>query len=87
VPLLRDRVTDLVTHYRGRIRLWDVMNEANAARNFPDNGVGDWVRQVGPAKAVETALGWARAVGKGTDNVLIYNDFKPGTRTPRCWPV
>lgn len=77
IPLLHKRVTDLVTHYRNMIHYWDVVNEANSAAGVP-NGEGDWVKRDGPAKVVATALGWARAAGKGADDTFIYNDFNTG---------
>ncbi len=75
IPLLHRRVTDLLTHYRGRIRYWDVVNEANASPSYPKTGVGDWARRDGPAAMVATALGWAREASIGAGNTLIYNDF------------
>jgi len=77
IPLLHQRVTDIVTHYRGIIHYWDVVNEANSAAG-DSNGEGDWVKRDGPAKVVATALGWARAAGKGADETFLYNDFNTG---------
>lgn len=77
IPLLHKRVTDLVTHYRNLIHYWDVVNEANSAAGVA-NGEGAWIKRDGPAKVVATALKWARAAGKGTDETFIYNDFNTG---------
>ena len=77
IPLLRRRVTDLITHYKGLVSIWDVVNEANAASRFK-NGQGAWVKRDGPAAVVETALDWARAAGAGADETFIYNDFNTG---------
>ena len=73
IPLLHGRVTDLVTHYRGMIHYWDVVNEANG----PDvkTGEGAWIERDGAAKVIGTALGWARAAGQGADDTFIYNDY------------
>lgn len=74
IPLLHTRTTDLVTHYKDMIHYWDVVNEANS----PDvkTGEGAWIKRDGPAKVVETALGWARAASKGTPITFIYNDYR-----------
>ena len=80
VPLLRRRVNDLITRYRGLINVWDVINEANAAASF-DNGVGRWVRRDGAAAVVRAALSWARAAGAGRDDeTFVYNDYETGPR-------
>lgn len=78
IPLLQRRVSDLVTHYRGVIDFWDVVNEANASAKF-DNGVGRWSKRDGAATVVRTALSWARAAaGAGHDETFIYNDYETG---------
>ena len=77
IPLLRQRVTDLITRYKGLVNVWDVVNEANLAPKFK-NGVGDWVRRDGPAPVVRTALGWAREAGSGASETFLYNDFDTG---------
>ena len=79
VPLLRHRVEDLITHYKGLVNIWDVVNEANAAAGF-DNGVGHWVKRDGAANEVRTALSWARAAGAGADETFIYNDYETGPK-------
>ncbi|HEY3281701.1 MAG TPA: endo-1,4-beta-xylanase, partial [Armatimonadota bacterium] len=80
IPLLRQRVHDLLTHYRGLVRYWDVQNEANNSATYPRTGVGQWVSRDGPAKVVETTLGWARKDSKGSGQVLLYNDFDVSQR-------
>jgi GH35 family endo-1,4-beta-xylanase len=81
IPVLKQRVIDVVTHYRDSIRVWDVLNEINNATVYSTkNGVGAWVQRDGSATVVQTALGWARDTirdGKG-DFTLIYNDFNTG---------
>ncbi len=74
IPLLRDRTTDLITHYKDTIRVWDVVNEANSPNVA--TGEGAWIKRDGPAKVVETALGWARAAGKGKPITFLYNDYR-----------
>ena len=74
IPLLHARTTDLVTHYKNQIHYWDVVNEANS----PDAGTGEgaWIKRDGPAKVVETALGWAHAAGQGAPITFLYNDYR-----------
>ncbi len=79
IPLLRARVFDLVPRYRGLISIWDALNEANnAANTAATTGEGAWIKRDGPANVVATALGWARAAGKETDDTFLYNDFNIG---------
>lgn len=78
IPLLHKRVTDIVTHYRGLIHYYDVVNEANS----PDitTGEGAWIQRDGAATVVATALGWARAAGRGAHDTFIYNDYNTGSQ-------
>jgi endo-1,4-beta-xylanase len=75
IPVLHERVTQLVGGFRDVIHRWDVVNEANAATKLPKTGVGQWALRDGPAAIVETALGWARDAGAGAPETFIYNDF------------
>jgi GH35 family endo-1,4-beta-xylanase len=79
LPLLHERVNDLITRYHGLVQIWDVVNEANAAAAF-DNGVGRWVKRDGPATEVRAALSWARAAGRSNDETFIYNDYETGPK-------
>lgn len=76
IPLLHQRVSDIVTHYKPMIHIWDVVNEANG----PDvkTGEGAWIARDGAAKVVGTALSWARAAGQGTPETFLYNDYNMG---------
>lgn len=74
IPLLQARTTDLVSHYKDTIHVWDVVNEANSPSG--DTGEGAWIKRDGAAKVVETALGWARAAGQGTRETFLYNDYR-----------
>ena len=79
IPLLKARVFDLVPRYKDTIHIWDVLNEANgAAAHTPPNGEGNWIKRDGPAPVVETALGWARAAGRGLPETFLYNDYDTG---------
>lgn len=79
LALLSERVADLITHYKGLIHIWDVVNEANAAADFK-NGEGRWVNRDGSATVVRTALAWAYAAGKASDETFIYNDYDVGPK-------
>ncbi len=78
-PLLHERVADIVTHYKGLVNIWDVINEATVAAEF-NNGVGRWVARDGPARVVSAAFDWAREAGKGSDESFIYNDYDTGPK-------
>lgn len=78
IPLLRGRVMAIIPHFQGLITYWDVLNEANAAANYPDTGTGAWIKRDGPAPVVQTALGWAREAAKGQNDTLLYNDYETG---------
>jgi len=79
IPLLHTRVADLVPRYKDTIHVWDVLNEANgAAGQTPPNGESRWIKRDGPAPVVETALGWARAAGRGLPETFLYNDYNTG---------
>jgi GH35 family endo-1,4-beta-xylanase len=75
IPLMRDRVHELVGNFQDCIHRWDVVNEANAAGMFPTTGIGNWVLRDGPAVEVETALGWAREAAKNREETFIDNDY------------
>ncbi len=78
IPVLHQRVTDIVTHYRDTIHIWDIVNEANNAAAAAETGEGAWVKRDGPAAVVSTSLGWARQASGATKNTFIYNDFNTG---------
>ncbi|GIV18215.1 MAG: beta-xylanase [Armatimonadota bacterium] len=70
--LLRERVREIVSQFKGLIDRWDVVNEATVATRF-NNGVGNWVKRDGAAAVVTECLQWAREANpKAT---LLYNDF------------
>lgn len=77
IPLLRERVKNIIEHYKGLINIWDIINEANSAAAF-NNGEGRWVKRDGPANVVHVALAWAREAGKEINETLIYNDYNIG---------
>ena len=68
--LLVDHVTSVVSHYRGRLLEWDVVNEGLA-----DNGslrAGFWLDRIG-SEYVELAFRTARAADPAAG--LFYNDY------------
>lgn len=71
-PLLRERVREIVSQFRGLIDRWDVVNEATVSARFP-NGVGDWVKRDGAAAVVAECLAWAREANPKA--ILLYNDY------------
>ena len=78
IPMLRARVTKLLNQYRGKIDVWDVVNEANGSAFRQNNGVGAWARRDGAAAMVGTALDWARAARPEPGATFIYNDYDIG---------
>ncbi len=67
------RITDLVTRFRDKIEVWDVVGDATTAAGV-QNGLGAWARQAGPAQLTADALTWARAANPHA--TLLYNDWK-----------
>lgn len=70
IEVLREHITTLVSHYRGRIYSWDVVNEAlgddgSYRRSFWQRGIGD--------DYIEMAFRFAREADP--DVLLFYNDF------------
>ncbi|OGX87038.1 hypothetical protein BEN47_12045 [Hymenobacter lapidarius] len=68
--LLRTHITTVVTHFRGKVASWDVVNEA-----FEDTGVlrnSIWVRHLGP-DYIARAFQYAAAADPAAR--LFYNDY------------
>jgi len=68
--LLRKHITDEVTHFRGHIWQWDVVNEA-----FNDDGTMRdtiWLRAMGPGYIAD-AFRWAHQADPKA--LLFYNDY------------
>ena len=68
--LLVDHITKVVSHYRGRVAEWDVVNEV-----LGDNGAlrsGFWLDRIGP-EYIELAFRTARAADPTA--ALFYNDY------------
>lgn len=71
--ILHKRISDLVTRFRDRIEVWDVVGDVTTAANV-QNGIGAWAKKAGPAALTSEALGWARAANPHA--TLLYNDYK-----------
>ena len=74
---LHDHIMTVVGRYKGRIQIWDVVNEAlNDGGNFNRTNLlrqrSPWVRILGPEFIVK-AFEWAHAADPGA--VLRYNDY------------
>jgi len=69
--LLKQHIQTVVGRYRGRIAMWDVVNEA-----FEDNGPAlrnsFWLKTLGP-EYIAWAFQWAHAADPAAQ--LVYNDF------------
>ena len=77
-------ITDVVTHYAGKVKSWDVVNES-----VDDNGGNMrntiFLRRMGP-NYVKDCFQWARnaATAAGDTNLLLfYNDYATSTNIPK----
>ena len=79
---LKNYITDVLTHYHGRIHCWDVVNEAMRDGLSAADAAGDW------KKCLRTDVPWYRALGASyietafrtaretdPDITLYYNDY------------
>jgi endo-1,4-beta-xylanase len=70
INILRDHIMTEVSHYRGQVNIWDVVNEA-----IDDNGnLRDsiWLRVIGP-DYIDMAFRWAHEANPQA--LLFYNDY------------
>lgn len=71
IEILREHIMTVVGHYRGRVVVWDVVNEAIA-----DDGSSlrdsIWLRVIGP-EYIDMAFRWAHEADP--DALLFYNDW------------
>jgi GH35 family endo-1,4-beta-xylanase len=72
---IRDYETQLISHYRGVIDRWVVVNEALRGAVNAKNGIGNWMRAEGIVPAIGEALQWARAANPKAK--LIVNESAP----------
>jgi endo-1,4-beta-xylanase len=70
ITILHEHIMTVVGRYKGRVREWDVVNEAVA-----DNGLlreTIWMKGIGP-EYIEMAFRWAHEADP--DALLFYNDY------------
>ena len=70
IDILRDHIYTVVGHYKGRVKYWDVVNEA--ATGSGDFVESIWYNIIGP-EYIEMAFRWAHDADP--DALLFYNDF------------
>ncbi len=70
INILRDHIMTEVSHYRGQIDIWDVVNEAiDDQGNLRDS---IWLRVIGP-DYIDMAFRWAHEANPQA--LLFYNDY------------
>jgi GH35 family endo-1,4-beta-xylanase len=69
---LEKRVRSIIAHFKDKIHVWDVVNEATVSEKY-DNAVGRWAKKDGAAAMVAEALKWAHEADPNA--TLLYNDF------------
>ena len=83
--LLREHITKVMQHYRGKVFAWDVVNEIFLADGSVESSV--WYDQPGIGMKgkgtayVEQAFRWARAADP--DALLFYNDYDTEGLNPK----
>ena len=74
---LHEHITNVVGRYKGRIKVWDVVNESLQDGGANDTNVlrksSPWVRIIGSAEFIEKAFIWAHETDP--DAILRYNDY------------
>ncbi len=72
--IFTDYIRAAVTHYRGAMHSWDVVNEAIEPKDGRADGLRDsfWVRRFGPSY-IDRAFEVAHAIDPGA--LLVYNDY------------
>ncbi|RUS42605.1 endo-1,4-beta-xylanase [Cohnella sp. AR92] len=78
IEILRDHITTTVSHFKGRIYAWDVVNEA-----FYQNGdyrPSIWYTNIGP-EYIDLAFQFAHEADPNAK--LFYNDFDTEVANPR----
>jgi endo-1,4-beta-xylanase len=74
---MKNYITQVVTHFKGKIYSWDVLNEV-----FPDNATGDWKTAMRPENPWFKSIGsdfvyegYLAARKADPAAILYYNDF------------
>ncbi|SFD13077.1 endo-1,4-beta-xylanase [Algibacter pectinivorans] len=76
-------ITDVVTRYAGKVRSWDVVNEAVADNGDMRNTI--FLQKMG-ANYIKDCYQWARDAANAagdTDLLLFYNDYATSTNIPK----
>jgi endo-1,4-beta-xylanase len=76
--IMRMHIDTLGNRYKGRIKEWDVVNEAIAqsggtSPNYRTEAASRWYNRVGGIDYIDSAFKWAQQVDTGA--LLAYNDF------------
>lgn len=85
IALMRDHITTVMTHFRGKVWAWDVVNEAMEGKDEPLRTDSFWYQKIGP-DYIRLAFEFARAADP--DAILYYNDFDAedmGTRSKHVY--
>ncbi|MGA1824052.1 MAG: endo-1,4-beta-xylanase [bacterium] len=70
VEILKEHVTTVVDHYKGRVVAWDVVNEAILSDGSLRDSI--WLKGIGPAY-IDMAFTWAHETDPNV--LLFYNDY------------
>jgi endo-1,4-beta-xylanase len=70
MTILRDHIQSVVGHYRGKVAVWDVVNEAVDENGSLRNNI--WLQTIGP-EYIDYAFQWAHEADP--DALLLYNDY------------
>jgi endo-1,4-beta-xylanase len=68
--ILYNHITTVVSRYRGKVAMWDVVNEALDYNGNPTNSI--WERVIGPSY-IDSAFIWAHEADPQAQ--LFYNDY------------
>lgn len=70
IQILKEHVTTVVNHYKGRVTEWSIANEAVSRSAW--RGSDFWMDKIGP-QYIEMSFQWAREADPNA--VLIFNDY------------
>ncbi len=70
LAILKDHIFTVVSHYRGQVNMWDVVNEAVTDDGKMQNSI--WYRDIGP-DYLDWAFRWAHEANPQAH--LFYNDY------------
>ncbi|GAA3240886.1 endo-1,4-beta-xylanase [Dactylosporangium siamense] len=73
--VVREHITTVVGHFKGRVQAWDVVNEAINDGELGGLRQSWWTRVIGP-DYIDKAFRWAHEADPAA--VLYYNDYETG---------